>query len=130
VPNAETTVRDFFAEISAGGRLVEAFDRYLSEDCVWENTGLPTANGKAAVMGMLQVLIKDYRLHALVIEIRTLAVIGDTVLTERIDHMDDVEGRRLLTFPLAGILQVQSGKIVRWSDYFDPRDLLSGVGRA
>lgn len=124
----EAVVRAFFAELGAGGSLIQAVQHHVADDCRWENSGLPTAANKAEMLQMMDGFIKGYRLHALVIDVHALAVSGANVLTERTDHMDDPEGRRLMSFPLAGILQVRGGKIVRWSDYFDPRPLLPPGG--
>lgn len=114
--------------VGAGGSLIQAVQHHVADDCRWENSGLPTAANKAEMLQMMDGFIKGYRLHALVIDVHALAVSGANVLTERTDHMDDPEGRRLMSFPLAGILQVRGGKIVRWSDYFDPRPLLPPGG--
>lgn len=74
--------------------------------------------------GMMQAFIDGHALHALVVDVVTIAVSDDTVLTERVDHMDMADRTRMMSFPLAGMLTVKAGKIVRWSDYFDPRPLL------
>ena len=42
---------------------------------------------------------------------------GDTVMTERIDHVE-VGGRRA-DLPVAGTLIVRNGRIAAWRDYFD-----------
>ncbi len=122
--NPEAVVRAFFAEMGRGGGLMSAVDQYCADDCKWENTGLPTAPDKATMKAMMQAFIDGYALHALVVDVVTLAVSGDTVLTERVDHMDKADGTRMMSFPLAGMFAVRGGKIVRWSDYFDPRPLL------
>ncbi|MGQ0620377.1 MAG: limonene-1,2-epoxide hydrolase family protein [Panacagrimonas sp.] len=122
--NPEAVVRAFFAELSRGGGLISAVETYCADDCKWENTGLPTAPNKAVMLQMMRGFIEGYQLHALVIDVVALGVSGETVLTERVDHMDTADGRRLLSFPLAGTFTVRGGKIVRWSDYFDPRPLL------
>lgn len=122
--NPEAVVRAFFKELSRGGGLISAIEQYVADDCKWENSGLPTAENKAAMLQMMRGFIDGYQIHALKIDLVALAVDGETVLTERVDHMDTADGRRLLSFPLAGTLTVRGGKIVRWSDYFDPRPLL------
>ncbi len=123
--NPETVVRAFFAQLGSGkGGLISACETYMADDCVWDNSGLPSANGKAAILGMMRSFMDGYALDALKVDLVTIAVSGDVVLTERVDHMDTADGTRLLSFPLAGALTVRNGKIVRWSDYFDPRPLL------
>ncbi|WP_428311854.1 limonene-1,2-epoxide hydrolase family protein [Hydrocarboniphaga sp.] len=122
--NPESVVRAFFAELGQAGGLISAVQTYMADDCRWENSGLPSAGNKQQILAMMQGFIDGYRLHALVIDVVAVAVAGDVVLTERVDHMDTADGTRLLSFPLAGTLTVRNGLIVRWSDYFDPRPLL------
>ena len=120
----EGVVRAFFEETGKPGCLLAAVETYLADDCIWENTGLPTAPNKEVIVAMLSQFIEALGMDALVVDIRTLAVSGNSVLTERVDHVDAKDGQRVLSFPLAGVLEVRDGKIVRWSDYFDPRPLL------
>ncbi|MCQ0020918.1 limonene-1,2-epoxide hydrolase family protein [Actinomadura madurae] len=61
-----------------------------------------------------------------VMEVRLLniAVDGDVVFTERVDIGRTREGEEILTVPVVGVFAVRDGKIVRWTDYFDPAGLL------
>ncbi len=121
----EAVVRAFFKELGRGnGGLISAVEQYTADDCIWENTGLPSAPDKAGMLAMMQGFIDGYALDKLIVDLVGLGVSGDMVLTERVDHMDTADGTRLLSFPLAGTLTVKNGKITRWSDYFDPRPLL------
>ena len=104
--------------------MLEAIEKYMTPDSIWENTGLPTAPNREVITQMMKAFIDGYAMTALVIDVQTLAVTGDAVLTERIDHMDGAGGKRMLSFPLAGVLRVRDGRIYKWSDYFDPRPLL------
>lgn len=83
-----------------------------------------TATDKVAAKAMMTHFVEAFAMHRLVVDVIALAVTDDRVLTERVDHVDDADGKRLLSIPIAGILQVVDGRIVRWSDYFDPRPLL------
>lgn len=120
----ETVVRAFFDRMTEGGHIIDACETYFADDVVWENTGLPTANGKAEAIGAMQQFVDGFSMHALVVEVTHLSVDGDSVLTERDDHMDDADGNRAMSFHLAGVLDVRDGLIVSWRDYFDPRPLL------
>jgi limonene-1,2-epoxide hydrolase len=120
----ESVVRQFFDELGKPGQILAACEAHLADDCVWENTGLPTAAGKSTIMAMMGQFVNGYGMDRLVVDLRAIAVSGNAVLTERVDHMDDKDGQRMLSFPLAGTLEVRNGKITRWSDYFDPRPLL------
>ncbi|MBV1918313.1 MAG: hypothetical protein KUG65_09680 [Sphingomonadaceae bacterium] len=52
---------------------------------------------------------------------------GGTVLTERIDHMRDADGRTLMSIRVMGTFDVKDGKIAAWRDYFDTAGLASGA---
>lgn len=119
----ETVVRAFFARLTSG-KMLEAIEEYTTEDCIWENSGLPTAPDRAAMLQMMKAFIDSVQMQALVVDLHALAVSGDAVLTERTDHMDAAGGKRVMSFPLAGVLRVRNGKIYKWSDYFDPRPIL------
>lgn len=119
----EAVVRAFFESLSSG-QMLEAIETWCTDDCRWENSGLPSAESKAAMLQMMKTFIEGFSMSALVIDVHELAVCGDTVLTERTDHMDGPGGKRLLSFPLAGVLRIRDGRIHRWTDYFDPRPLL------
>lgn len=124
--NPEAVVRGFFAEMSRKGSLVAAVQNWCAEECRWENTGLPTAENRAAMVAMMQGFIDGYQIDHIVIDLPSFAVSGDTVVTERVDHLTRADGSTVLSLALAGVLVVKNGKIVRWSDYFDPRPLLPG----
>ncbi|MGE4426551.1 MAG: limonene-1,2-epoxide hydrolase family protein [Solirubrobacteraceae bacterium] len=120
----QATVQAFFDRLTEGGHLKDAIDEHLSDDCVWENSGLPAATGKDAIHEQMQNFIDGMGLHALVVDTHAIAVAGNTVLTEREDHIDQADGTRVLSMTMAGTFQVTDGKITRWADYFDPRPLL------
>lgn len=122
--DAESVVRAFFEDCGKPGNLIGALDTHVADGCVWENTGLPTATGIDEMKGFMQQFIDGFNMHALVVEFKAIAATGDTVVTERIDHFDDADGKRISSLPVAGTLEVSGGKIVAWRDYFDPRPFL------
>lgn len=122
--NPESVVREFFSMMGRKGGLQEAIKSACADECRWENTGLPTAGDKKAMAAMMQGFIDGYQLDHMRVELVTLAVSGDTVMTERIDHLNRVDGTTIASIALAGALQVKGGKVVRWTDYFDPRPFL------
>lgn len=120
----EAVVRGFFAEMGRKGCLVSSVQNWCADDCRWENTGLPTAENKTAMLAMMQGFIDGYGLDHIAVEFPSIAVNGDKVLTERVDHLNKADGSTVASLPLAGVLTVRDGKVVRWSDYFDPRPFL------
>ncbi len=124
--NAETVVRDFLS--SLGGtdyqKTRAAFEEALTEDCVWANTGFPAAEGKAACVALFDAFNAASGFVGITVDWVACAANGDTVVTERVDHLIDPTGKVIVTLVLAGTLVVRDGKIAAWRDYFDPRPLL------
>lgn len=50
-------------------------------------------------------------------EIRSIAAMGNKVLTERVDRFT-VQGTKI-ELPVMGIFEIENGLIRRWRDYFD-----------
>jgi limonene-1,2-epoxide hydrolase len=121
--NAEQVVRDFFDRLAVTdfekGRL--AFGEMITDDCTWANTGFPTAAGKDACLATWDGFNQAFGFTGVRVETIAIAASGDTVVTERIDHLLNAAGEVLASIPLAGTLVVRDGQIAAWRDYFDPR---------
>jgi len=50
-------------------------------------------------------------------EIRNLAITGDVVILERVDHVYTAEGKHSL--PVVGVLELRAGRVREWREYFD-----------
>lgn len=124
--NAEQVVRDFFTGLEATdyAKTRQAFAESVTDDCVWQNSGFPTAEGKEACLALFDQFNQGFGLTGLTVEWLACGVGGDSVVTERIDHLHNAAGERLMSLALAGTLVVRDGKIAAWRDYFDPRPLL------
>ncbi len=124
--NAEQLARDFLGEMSTREGLIGALEKYCADECSWANTGLPTAENKAAMIATMQSFIDGFQLDRMVVEFVAIAANGNTVLTERIDHLERADGSKITALPVSGTLEIRDGKLVRWRDYFDPRPFLPG----
>lgn len=122
--SAEQVVRDFLGAMGTREGLISSINDYCSESCSWANTGLPTAENRDAMLATMQSFIDGFQLDRMVVEFVAIAANGNTVLTERIDHLEKADGSKITALPVSGTLEVRDGKIVRWSDYFDPRPFL------
>lgn len=122
----EQVVRAFLSEMGSREGLLSAIHTHCADTCRWENTGLPTAENKAAMVATMQGFIDGFGLDRMVVEFVAIAASGNTVLTERIDHLEKADGSKIISLPVSGTLELRDGKIVRWSDYFDPRPFLPG----
>lgn len=107
-----------------------SYDHYLADDCVYQNSGLPTVSGKANILGLIDSLASAQPVGAIIAKIKTIAAAGDLVYSERIDRHLDAEGNHAYTVELFGVMQFHHGKIVHWREYFDPRPLLAATGRS
>ena len=104
------------AELGAWDRLdVEAIMSYFAPDSVWDNVPIGAATGldeiRKAVEGWVgQTTSFDA-------EILNIAVAGNVVLTERVDHVvmngTTIHGR------VMGAFELEGDKIKAWRDYFD-----------
>ena len=100
----------------------QAMRTYFTDDCRWEQAGLPTTTGPeeaAQLMGSMEQMGFD----AVAVEFRQVAAVGDVVFTERIDWMVRPDGSRLGPLPVVGVTEFRDGKISAWREYFDSRNL-------
>lgn len=107
-----------------------AYETYLADDCVYENSGLPTVEGKATILGMIDQLAAAQPVGAIIATIRSIGATGDLVYSERSDRHLDADGNHAYTVDLLGVMQFSGGKIVSWREYYDPRPMLQATGMA
>jgi limonene-1,2-epoxide hydrolase len=111
--SAEDTVRRFCA---AWPNLnVDEVTAFFTDDIVYHNMPGPPLEGLAAVRAGIESFLKTWQGTEFVI--LAIASSGNTVLTERIDRIDS--GGRHVDLPVAGVFEVEGGKIRAWRDYFD-----------
>jgi limonene-1,2-epoxide hydrolase len=87
----------------------------LADDVVYHNIPLEPSNGIDATLEALATLFVMF--EGIGFEIVHLATTGNTVLTERVDHLRTSQVEALL--PVMGAFEVEAGRIVAWRDYFD-----------
>ncbi len=88
---------------------------YFAEDAVYHNMPMPPMRGKPAIKTMLQQIVSPTTW----IEWETLnmAEAGNIVFTERVDRFE-MAGKKV-ELPVAGVFEIENGKIEAWRDYFD-----------
>ncbi len=107
------------------GDLSAGIDALCSDDFVWANSGLPTLNGKAAIHahmrsgGFAQQIPILKTMTSFSADVLHIASSGNVVFTERIDHHWDADGRDLMTPHIAGVIEVEDGKITALRDFYD-----------
>jgi limonene-1,2-epoxide hydrolase len=100
----------------------DAMREHLTDDCPWEQAGLPTTRGgdeAAEMMGSMAAM----GFSAMAVEFRNLAVAGDVIFSERVDWMVQPDGTRLGPWPVVGVTEFRDCKISAWREYFDSRNL-------
>lgn len=113
------TVTTFLALWDKPGGLDQSFRDYFTPATVWENVGLATTTGADEAIALNAQLGATIGIATIRVENLAVAAVGDKVLTERIDHLVDHDGRVVHSAPVMGIFEVQGGKITAWRDYFD-----------
>jgi limonene-1,2-epoxide hydrolase len=116
---AENAVVGFLDDWGPGAwpHMLECYDRWLTDDSLWENTGSPPCHGKAAAMAFLAELHETLQMEWCTAELRNMASRGDVVLTERVDRVFLADGTEAIAIPIMGCFTVQDGRIARYADY-------------
>jgi limonene-1,2-epoxide hydrolase len=89
---------------------------YFSDEAVYHNVPLPPSRGRAQIYASLSGLRSRFK--AVRVEMLHTVSAGDLVMNERIDHFTFHDGA-MVSLPIAGIFELESGKVVAWRDYFD-----------
>ncbi len=96
-------------------RHVDEILGYFTEDAVYHNMPMPPMQGKPAIKTLLQQIVSPTSW----IEWETLniAEAGNIVFTERVDRFE-MAGKKV-ELPVAGVFEIENGKIKAWRDHFD-----------
>jgi limonene-1,2-epoxide hydrolase len=88
---------------------------FFTEDAVYHNMPMAPVKGKDAIKGVLDMFLGPAK--SVEFAVLQIAETGPVVFTERIDRFD--MGGRKVELPIAGVFEMQDGKIAAWRDYFD-----------
>jgi limonene-1,2-epoxide hydrolase len=117
--NPEKIVRDFYTAMDELG-FRAAFEKFLHDDIVKEDTGFGKTTGKVLTMQGLEAYLETFGRAFARIEIHNLAVNGDTVLTERTEYCENRETGDQYIGHLMSTFVIKDDRIIRWADYYDP----------
>ncbi len=110
----ESVVRDFCTAFSRCD--IEELLGFFAEDAVYHNIPIAPVEGREAIRATLAQFVDPS--GEAKFEVRHLAVSGNAVLTERVDHLT-IQGKKV-SLPVMGAFEVDgAGKIKAWRDYFD-----------
>jgi limonene-1,2-epoxide hydrolase len=98
-----------------------AYETYLSADCVYENTGMPTATGIDEILALVDAFAALTGMVCGEAKIRHSFANDTVVLNERAEVWRKADGTPILEVPVAvmGAFEVADGKITHWRDYWD-----------
>ena len=105
--------------IEAGRAALRA---HLTDDCRWEQTGLPTTTG-AEEAAQFFASMEAMGFERMVVELRHVTGARDVVFSERVDWLVRPDGTRVGPWPVVGVMEFRDGKISAWREYFDGRNL-------
>lgn len=88
---------------------------WFTEDGVYHNMPMEPAKGRDNILNLLRFILAPAQ--KVEFEIKGIAADGNTVFTERVDRFE-MDGKRV-ELPVAGVFEVENGKIRAWRDYFD-----------
>ncbi len=117
--SALETAQAFMATWKQANSFEASFNQYFTPDCRYENVGLSKTEGPAEALAFFAAFTQQCPFVAIEMDMLSIAAVGDTVLMERIDYLNDASGKTLLTIPLMGVMKVRDGRIYEWRDYFD-----------
>jgi limonene-1,2-epoxide hydrolase len=111
---------EFFAQWGTSFEgMCDAFRATFAEDCVWEQRPLAVTTGPHEAIRFLRIARAALGLATVEVDVRRLASHGNVVHTERIDYLRRADGTLIAAAPVAGILEFDGDRVVRWREYFD-----------
>ncbi|HEY2774432.1 MAG TPA: limonene-1,2-epoxide hydrolase family protein [Candidatus Binatia bacterium] len=109
----EQIVRDFCSAWAR--RDADELLGFFTDDAVYHNIPMPPVAGKAAIREVFNLFLPPAQ--KIEFEMLHLAVAGNVVFTERVDRF--VLGAADVELPVAGVFEIEDGRIKAWRDYFD-----------
>lgn len=112
-------VTDFLSRWDKPGGFADAVHAYFTPETVWENVGMSRTVGPDDAALLFANLGGGGAPLTMRVDNLAVAVTGNKVLTERIDHVLAPDGSIALSLPVMGTFELKDGKILAWRDYFD-----------
>ena len=119
-------VKTFLSMWETPGGIEKSLRDYFTPETLYENVGMSTTTGVDQAKAVFAGFSASLGMATMWVENLHVAAMGDTVLTERIDHVRDGAGKTLMSIRVMGAFDVKDGKIMAWRDYFDTAGLASG----
>jgi limonene-1,2-epoxide hydrolase len=94
-------------------------------------TAVPESTGAAGAIAQFDAFRAAYDMTTIDVDIVRLGVDAGAVFVERIDHLIDSSGRRIVSVPVVGVITLdEEQRIKYWREYWDMHELLQLGGGA
>jgi len=130
MPSPTDVAMDLLTRLEHPGGFAEAVRAMFTPTTRYLNVGMSDTTGIDEALAFIHMFEESTRASWMRAEMLAIAETGNTVLTERIDHLHDADGKLVMSLPVAGIFEVADGKITAWRDYFDTAGTLAAGGDA
>jgi limonene-1,2-epoxide hydrolase len=120
------TVLKFLSAWSQPGGFAESIRDTFTPATIYENVGLSYTTGIDEALAMVEAFEHAYGFTAITVDTLAIAQSGNTVFTERVDHMIAPDGATITSIRLMGIFEVDGDRIIAWRDYFDASPFKAG----
>lgn len=122
MPTPTEIVTEFLARWERPGEIDNAFRDAFTSETVWENVGMAKTTGLDEALALNRMFADKLGMVAIRVDNLAVAEAGNTVLTERIDHILNADGEAVISASVMGIFEVGAdGKIIAWRDYLDSK---------
>ena len=121
---SEQVVRDFC--MAWERRDIDELVGFFAKDGIYHNMPMEPAKGHDAIRGVMNMFVPLSK--EISFEITNMASVGDVVFTERVDRFV-MEGGTI-EIPVAGVFEIEEGKIRAWRDYFDMQTFMNQMPSA
>ncbi|MEW5713518.1 limonene-1,2-epoxide hydrolase family protein [Pseudomonas sp. SB113] len=95
---------------------LDAFDEFFTAETVWENVGVSLSTGPEEAKKIVENF--PFRYETMTVDMKFIVAKGPIVFTERVDYFHSAAGETVMTVRVCGIFEIESGRILRWRDYF------------
>jgi limonene-1,2-epoxide hydrolase len=120
MPTPIETIQRFCTAWEAPHSWKQALRDYFTADCRYENVGMSLTHGPAEAAAFFEGFAAQTGFASLGIDVLAISAHGNTVLTERVDHLRRADGSLIISLRLMGVFEVTpEGRISAWRDYFD-----------
>ena len=116
----EAIARQFFGRWGVSyNECCNSFTETFTDDCLWIQKPLATTTGPDEAIKFMSTSHRFMRLETIDVEVLSMAVNGNTVFSERIDHLYTGGGKLIVSAPVVGVMHFEGDKIRHWREYFD-----------